>query len=30
MTAFSPKLVDPRRAKPFYYEGFSLSNFTGK
>ena len=30
MTTFEPKLVDPRRAKPFYYKGFCPAFFTGK
>ena len=30
MTTFEPKLVDPRRTKPFYYKGFYFEFFTGK
>jgi hypothetical protein len=30
MTTFSPKLVDPRRKKPFSYKGFYPDYFTGK
>jgi hypothetical protein len=30
MTAFGSDLVDPRRAKPLIYKGFTLDFFTGK